>query len=364
MARFGGYLIGAYYLKPNFVGRAAHIANAGYFVLAPYRSTGVGRTMVEHSLREARRLGFDAMQFNLVFESNPARGMYRKLGFEEVGRIPEAVEGEDALIYWRSLADIRAVSGPDVSVERHGEHVAVVCLHRPPNNYFDTALIAAVASAYEALDESGWCRAIVLASEGRHFCAGLDFAANAGQDIAELYRAALRLFAAPLPVVAAVQGAAIGGGCGLALSADFRVATPAEPLQRQLRRASASTTASRSTVTLPATVGRQAAADLLLTGRRVGGERGARPRPVRPARPRRRGRAAGRRRSPTPGSWPPPARWRSAPSGRRCAAAWWRRPGSAMAHECAEQLRLRDSADFAEGVRAAAERREPRFSGS
>ena len=106
VAHFGGYLVGAYYLKPNFVGRAAHIANAGYFVLAPYRSTGVGRTMVEHSLRQARRLGFDAMQFNLVFESNPARAMYRNLGFEEVGRIPDAVEGEDALVYWRSLEDI------------------------------------------------------------------------------------------------------------------------------------------------------------------------------------------------------------------------------------------------------------------
>ena len=106
VARFGSYLIGAYYLKPNYVGRAAHIANAGYFVLAPYRSTGVGRTLVEHSLREARRLGFDAMQFNLVFESNPARAMYGRLGFEEVGRIPHAVDGEDALIYWRSLEDI------------------------------------------------------------------------------------------------------------------------------------------------------------------------------------------------------------------------------------------------------------------
>jgi len=48
VARFEGTLIGAYYIKPNFVGRAAHIANAGYFVLAPYRSTGVGRTLVEH----------------------------------------------------------------------------------------------------------------------------------------------------------------------------------------------------------------------------------------------------------------------------------------------------------------------------
>ena len=106
VARFGGYLMGGSYIKPNFVGRAAHIANAGYFVLAPYRGTGVGRALVEHSLREARRLGFDAMMFNLVFESNLARAMYRQLGFDELGRIPAAVEGEDAVIYWRSLEDI------------------------------------------------------------------------------------------------------------------------------------------------------------------------------------------------------------------------------------------------------------------
>jgi GNAT superfamily N-acetyltransferase len=107
VARFGGYLVGAYYIKPNFVGRAAHIANAGYFVLSPYRGTGVGRALVEHSLHEARRLGFDAMQFNLVFETNQARSLYDRLGFKEVGRIPDAVEGEDALIYWRSLQDIQ-----------------------------------------------------------------------------------------------------------------------------------------------------------------------------------------------------------------------------------------------------------------
>jgi GNAT superfamily N-acetyltransferase len=106
VARFGSYLIGAYYIKPNFVGRAAHIANAGYFVLTAYRGTGVGRTLVEHSMLEARRLGYDALQFNLVFESNPVRALYERLGFTEVGRIPKAVDGEDALIYWRSLEDI------------------------------------------------------------------------------------------------------------------------------------------------------------------------------------------------------------------------------------------------------------------
>jgi GNAT superfamily N-acetyltransferase len=106
VACFGGYLVGGSYIRPNYVGRAAHIANAGYFVVAAYRGTGIGRSLVEHSLREARRLGFDAMMFNLVFESNPARAMYEQLGFAEVGRVPSAVAGEDAVIYWRSLEDI------------------------------------------------------------------------------------------------------------------------------------------------------------------------------------------------------------------------------------------------------------------
>jgi ribosomal protein S18 acetylase RimI-like enzyme len=61
--------------------------------------------MVLHSFEQARQLGFDAMQFNLVFASNPARRLYRRLGFLEIGRIPAAVEGEDAIIYWRSLTE-------------------------------------------------------------------------------------------------------------------------------------------------------------------------------------------------------------------------------------------------------------------
>jgi GNAT superfamily N-acetyltransferase len=101
--KIDGDLAGGYYVKPNFVGRAAHIANAGYFLRAAHRGHGVGRHMVVHSLDEARRLGFDAMQFNLVFASNPARRMYKELGFRQIGVIPAAVDGEDAVIYWRSL---------------------------------------------------------------------------------------------------------------------------------------------------------------------------------------------------------------------------------------------------------------------
>jgi len=248
----------------------------------------------------------------------------------------------------------------DVSVEREGAHVAVVRLRRPPNNYFDTGLIESVASAYEELGRSEWCRAIVLASEGRHFCAGLDFATNAGQDIAALYAAALRLFAAPLPVVAAVQGAAVGGGCGLALSADFRVAAPSSRFSANFARLGFHH-GFALTVTLPAAVGRQAAADLLLTGRRVGGDEahalGLCDRLVDDGdldveALRYAGELAA-----------------SGPLAVRAIRATLRRglveeARAAMEHECTEQLVLRDTADFAEGVRAAASRRDPDFTGS
>jgi len=249
----------------------------------------------------------------------------------------------------------------DVTVQRHDEHIGVVMLRRPPNNFFDTALVEAIAAAYGELDESGWCRAIVLAAEGKHFCAGLDFAGNAGQDIEALYRAALRLFAAPLPVIAAVQGAAIGGGCGLALSADFRLATPRTRFSANFARLGFHHGFALS-VTLPIAVGRQAATDLLLTGRRVGGEEaltlGLCDRLAEDDDDLL-GRAfeyAGELAA-------------SGPLAVRAIRATLRRglveqAEQAMAHECAEQMRLRDSADFAEGVRAVAGRRPARFKGA
>jgi GNAT superfamily N-acetyltransferase len=103
VARLGDTVVGAYYLKPNFVGRAAHIANAGYLVAGTQRRRGIGRLLVEDSLFRAPLLGFDAIQFNLVFASNPARSLYEELGWQVVGRLPDAVEGEDAVIYWRRV---------------------------------------------------------------------------------------------------------------------------------------------------------------------------------------------------------------------------------------------------------------------
>jgi GNAT superfamily N-acetyltransferase len=103
VARLAGDVVGAYYLKPNFPGRAAHIANAGYVVDSGHRRLGIGRLLVEDSLWRAPLLGFDAMQFNLVFSTNPARSLYEELGWRQIGLLPDAVDGEDAVIYWRSL---------------------------------------------------------------------------------------------------------------------------------------------------------------------------------------------------------------------------------------------------------------------
>ena len=113
----------------------------------------------------------------------------------------------------------------EVSIRPATEHVSLVEFNRPPQNYFDAALIRQIADAYQELEDGGTCRAIVLCSEGKNFCAGANFHGTnpAGDD---LYEQAARLFSGSLPVVAAVQGAAVGGGLGVALSTDFRVASP------------------------------------------------------------------------------------------------------------------------------------------
>src|SRR5438128_1856760 len=162
----------------------------------------------------------------------------------------------------------------DVTVDV-SDHVATVEIHRPPANYFDADLIRDLADAYQALEAGDACRAIVLCSEGRHFCAGamLDAGdrAEGPRETARLYDEAVRLFAARTPVVAAVQGAAIGGGLGVALSADFRVASPESRFAANFARLGFHH-GFGITVTLPLVVGHQAALDMLYTGRRVKGE--------------------------------------------------------------------------------------------
>jgi len=109
-ARSEGMLLGAYYLKPNLPGRGAHVANAGYVVARRARGRGIGRLLVADSVERSPLLGFDAIQFNFVFESNPARSLYESLGWKVVGRIPGGVahpsgDREDALVYWRAVGE-------------------------------------------------------------------------------------------------------------------------------------------------------------------------------------------------------------------------------------------------------------------
>ena len=103
----------------------------------------------------------------------------------------------------------------ELRVEMDGP-VAVLTIARPPANYFDRPLITAIADTLDGLATDGTTRAAVLASEGKHFCAGANFGTTAeGADrVSEsrrLYTEGARLFSTGIPVVAAVQGSAVGG---------------------------------------------------------------------------------------------------------------------------------------------------------
>lgn len=251
----------------------------------------------------------------------------------------------------------------DVEVTIDAEtSVATVELRRPPNNFFDVALIAALADAYEALDGDPSCRAIVLGAEGRHFCAGADFSGSSrGTGAAgDLYAQAARLFDAETPVVAAVQGAAVGGGLGLACSADFRIGSPETRMTANFSRLGFHH-GFGLTATLPPIVGQQRANELLYTGRRIDGTTAAAMGLLdRLVATSDEIRAEATALAAEIASAAPLA-VRSIRQTMRAGLA--DRVREATAREDAEQARLRETADFREGIRASGERREPRFEG-
>ncbi|MGD1923239.1 MAG: enoyl-CoA hydratase/isomerase family protein [Paracoccaceae bacterium] len=164
------------------------------------------------------------------------------------------------------------------------DFVATVEIQRPPHNFFDFALIRQIADTYEEIDEDPSVRAIVLCSNGKSFCAGANFGdGSTVQDdgsvegsvnrvgIDHLYIEAVRIFAAKTPVVAAVQGAAIGGGLGLAMSADFRVGCPESRFAANFTRLGFHP-GFGLTHTLPRAIGHQKAALMFLTSRRIRGD--------------------------------------------------------------------------------------------
>ncbi len=164
---------------------------------------------------------------------------------------------------------------PNLTVEHASEHVAVLRIQRPPANFFDTDLISTMGDALDEL-AAGTTRVAIIGSQGKHFCAGADFngglhAESRADDARQLYTEALRLFRVPIPIVAEVQGAAVGGGLGLACAADFRIASPSSTFHANFARLGFHQGFGLS-VTLPRIVGLQRAAEMLYLARRVKGE--------------------------------------------------------------------------------------------
>ncbi len=259
---------------------------------------------------------------------------------------------------------------PDIAVDIDG-HIAVVEMKRPPHNYFDTILVKSMADAYEDIDRDTEVRVIVLAAEGRSFCAGAQLGnAPTRGDIGgegpvpggrrggfRLYNEGVRLFQTETPVIAAVQGPAIGGGLGLALSADFRVASTEARFSANFARLGFHH-GFGITETLPPLVGQQQAALLLYTGRRLKAEEAQaiglcdmvvphdelRTRALELA-------------AEMAGSGPLAVR----AIRRTLRAGLAERVRAATDREQVEQDWLRQTNDYREGVRAMAERREPTF---
>ena len=259
----------------------------------------------------------------------------------------------------------------DIGVEKTG-HVALVEIRRPPNNFFDIALIKEIASAFEALDADADCRALVLAAQGKAFCAGANFGDGGTLDrdgsallsgptpgAAHLYIEGNRLFRTKKPIVAAVHGAAVGGGLGLAMVADFRVTCPEARFCANFTRLGFHP-GFGLTVTLPAVIGPTKAALMFYTSRRVRGDEAHAMGLADVLVPQDEVRGAALALAAEIAE--------NSPLGLIATRATMRgnladRVREATDRELAEQTRLRKTDDFKEGVKATAERRLPIFTG-
>ncbi|MGY8679912.1 enoyl-CoA hydratase/isomerase family protein [Bradyrhizobium sp. UFLA05-153] len=262
----------------------------------------------------------------------------------------------------------------DIGVEKVG-HVGTIEIRRPPLNFFDISLINQIADALDEFDRDIEIRASVLSAQGKAFCAGANFNDPARQEqearaakgdpadslgpINHLYIQAVRIFRAKKPIVAAVQGAAIGGGLGLAVSADFRVTCPEARFSANFTKLGFHP-GFGLTVTLPELIGKNNAELMFYTSRRVTGEEAYK---------------WGLANELVPQDQVKPAAMKLASEIAECSplgllstratmrAGLADRVMAATNHELAEQSRLRATEDFKEGVRATEERRVANFKG-
>ena len=253
------------------------------------------------------------------------------------------------------------------------DFVATVEIRRPPHNFFDLDLIRQLADAFSKLEADPACRAIVLAAQGKSFCAGANFGdgsaltpdgripGRSGDSATEhLYLEAVRLFRIAKPIVGAIHGAAVGGGLGLALVPDFRVTCPEARFSANFTRLGFHP-GFGLTVTLPELIGKSNAALMFYTGRRIKGDEAHRMGLADVLVPLEQVRGAAEELAREIAGSAPLAVVATRATLRKGLAD---RVDAATRHELAEQTWLRQTQDFKEGIRASAERREPKFKGS
>jgi len=258
----------------------------------------------------------------------------------------------------------------DIGIEKTG-HVALVEIRRPPNNFFDIPLIKDIANAFESFDEDGNIRAIILAAQGKAFCAGANFGDGStldaqgrrpnepGPGVAPLYIEGNRLFRTKKPIIAAVHGAAVGGGLGLAMVADFRVTCPEARFCANFTRLGFHP-GFGLTVTLPAVIGETKAALMFYTSRRIAGDEAHAMGLADVLVPQDQVRGAAIKLAAEIGENSPLGLIATRMTIRGDIADRVRR---ATDRELEEQTRLRKTDDFKEGVKAVSERRVPNFKG-
>jgi len=86
----GEQVVGTYVIRPNKVGHGSHVCNAGFMLHPDHQNNGIGRYMGEHALKQAKELGYLAMQFNVVVSTNSRSvALWKSLDFKIVGTIPK-----------------------------------------------------------------------------------------------------------------------------------------------------------------------------------------------------------------------------------------------------------------------------------
>ena len=262
----------------------------------------------------------------------------------------------------------------DIGVDKTG-HVGTIEIRRPPLNFFDISLINQIADALEEFDRDIEIRASVLAAQGKAFCAGANFNDPARQEqealaargdpadslgpINHLYIQAVRIFRNKKPIVAAVHGAAIGGGLGLAVAADFRVTCPEARFAANFTKLGFHP-GFGLTATLPELVGKNNAELIFYTSRRVTGEEATRMGLANVCVPQNQVRAEAMKLAQEIAECSPLGLVSTRATMRAGLAD---RVLAATNHELVEQTKLRATEDFKEGVKATEERRVANFRG-